>query len=391
METNSEISPRSRLTLNIVGIARDGSAVAHDKTGRAVFVEGALPGERVLVELRTDRRKIGRGSAVEVLDASPDRVSPPCPEVANGCGACTWQHVTQAAQRQFKAGIVRGSIERSGVVCPAPEQVPMAQWNFRTTIRAAVDRGRAGFFRTHSHDVVPIAHCLIAHPLLVDLLVDVRYPGAREVLFRCGARTGERLVATTPSKLASHLPDDVLQEHFHEQAAGRLWRISARSFFQSRPDGADTLAQLVVAAADELGSGSRAVDLYSGVGLFAGVLASKGWSVTAVEGSYSSVSDAQVNLDGLSVEVVRSDVTKWKPSRAELVVADPSRQGLGQQGVDTIEATGARRVVLVSCDSVSLGRDAALLQNSGFELSKVTLVDLFPHTFRVEVVTVFDR
>jgi 23S rRNA (uracil1939-C5)-methyltransferase len=391
VETDSESSLMSRLTLNVVGIARDGSAVARDRTGRPVFVEGALPGERVLVELSTDRRKIARGSVVEVLDASPERVSPPCPEVANGCGACTWQHVTQTAQQQFKTEIVRTSIERTGVACPVPEQVPLAPWNFRTTIRAAVDKGRAGFFRTHSHDVVPVANCLIAHPLLVDLLVEVRYPGAREVLLRCGARTHERLVATTPSKLTPDLPDDVLEEHFHEQAAGRLWRVSARSFFQSRPDGADALAHLIVAAADELGTGSRAIDLYSGVGLFAGVLASKGWSVTAVEGSYSSVSDAQVNLQGLSVEIVRADVTKWRPGRAELVVADPSRQGLGPEGVEVIEATGARRVVLVSCDSVSLGRDAALLQNVGFELSKVTLVDLFPHTFRVEVVSVFDR
>ena len=391
METDSENSPRSRLTLTIVGIARDGSAVARDRTGRAVFVEGALPGEQVLVELSTDRRKIARGSVIEVLDPSPHRVSPPCPEVANGCGACTWQYMTESAQQEFKAEIVRTSVERAGVACPTPEHVPLAPWNFRTTIRAAVDDGRAGFFRTHSHDVVPVAQCLIAHPLLVDLLVDGRYPGAREVLLRCGARTGERLAVTTPSKLAAHLPDDVSEEFLHEQAAGRTWRISARSFFQSRPDGADALADLVENAAGELGSGSRAVDLYSGVGLFAGVLSSKGWSVTAVEGSYSSASDARVNLQGLPVDVVRTDVNKWKPSRAEFVVADPSRQGLGNQGVETIESTGARRVVLVSCDSVSLGEDAALLQSAGFELSKITLVDLFSHTFRVEAVGVFDR
>jgi tRNA/tmRNA/rRNA uracil-C5-methylase (TrmA/RlmC/RlmD family) len=98
-----------------------------------------------------------------------------------------------------------------------------------------------------------------------------------------------------------------------------------------------------------------------------------------------------MNLSKLPVEIVRADVTRWKPSRAEFVVADPSRQGLGQEGVETVAATRARRVVLVSCDAVSLGLDAALMQRAGYALSKVTCVDLFSHTFHVEVVSVFDR
>jgi tRNA/tmRNA/rRNA uracil-C5-methylase (TrmA/RlmC/RlmD family) len=379
------------LEVTTVGIARDGNAVARDKTGRTIFVSGALPGERVRIELSSDRRRFARGSVVALIEPSPHRVVPRCPEVSNGCGACPWQHITVPMQGELKAEIVKSSIERAGVPCPTPAQVSLAPWGFRTTIRASVKDGRAGFLRPRSHEVVPVANCLIAHPLLVDLLVDVRYPGAKEVLLRCGARTGERMAAMTPSKLKPNLPDDVLSDHFHEHAAGRPWRISPRSFFQSRPDGADALAHLVEVAADELGSCSTAIDLYSGVGLFAGVLASKGWSVTAVEGSYNAAQDAQVNLRGLPVEVVRADVTRWQPCRAELVVADPSRQGLGKLGVDVVAATGARRVVLVSCDALSLGQDAALLQGSGYTLSKVTCVDLFSHTFRVEVVSVFDR
>ena len=232
---------------------------------------------------------------------------------------------------------------------------------------------------------------MVAHPLLQDLLVDVRYPEAREVLLRCGAKTGERLVATKPSNVDADLPDDVLSDHFHEFAAGQLWRISASSFFQARSDGVDALAHLVEGAAAELGAPSTAVDLYSGVGLFAGVLASHGWAVTAVEGSYSAVEDAKVNLHGLPVDVVRADVTRWTPGRSELVVADPSRQGLGSEGVRVVIATGARRIVLVSCDASSLGRDAALLQRSGYAMTAITHLDLFPHTFRVEVVSVFDR
>jgi 23S rRNA (uracil1939-C5)-methyltransferase len=127
------------------------------------------------------------------------------------------------------------------------------------------------------------------------------------------------------------------------------------------------------------------------VGLFAGVLAEAGWAVTAVEGTRSAVEDARANLAGLPVDVVRADVHHWVPAPADLVVADPSRDGLGRTGVEVVGATGASRLVLVSCDAASLGRDAGLLLSAGFRLTSATPVDLFPQTWHVEVVSVFDR
>lgn len=156
-------------------------------------------------------------------------------------------------------------------------------------------------------------------------------------------------------------------------------------------DGVDALSALVESAAADLGAPSRAVDLYSGVGLFGGVLAERGWSVTAVEGATSAANDARANLGDLDARVVRGDVTRWQPSPAELVVADPSRTGLGRKGVAVVAATGAGRLVLISCDAMSLGRDTAMLRQVGFALTSLTQVDLFPHTFHVEVVAVYDR
>jgi 23S rRNA (uracil1939-C5)-methyltransferase len=292
----------------------------------------------------------------------------------------------------LKSEFIVEAIERSGVSCPEPQAtIELAPWGFRTTINAAVTDGRAGLHEARSHHVVAVDSCLVAHPRLHELLVDTRYPGARNVLLRCGDRTGERLVATTPTGLDLRLPGDVRGDHFHEEAAGRSWRVSARSFFQSRADGADALASLVVEAADAMGSPSTAADLYSGVGVFAGILAARGWSVTAVEGSSSSVADARVNLSHLPVTVIRADVTAWTPPALDLVVADPSRLGLGRPGVEVVAGTGARRVVLISCDAASLGRDAALLGQAGYRLVAVSHVDLFPHTFRIEAVTVYDR
>jgi 23S rRNA (uracil1939-C5)-methyltransferase len=373
-------------------MASGGDAVARDDDGKAVFIRGAIPGERVLVKIQADHKKYANGDVDTVVEASPQRVTPPCPEVERGCGACQWQHISLAEQRKLKNGFLVEAVERAGVTCPEPGPVvELEPWNFRTTISAGVTNGRAGFNRARSHQVVAVDTCLVAHPLLEELLVGVRYPGARSVLLRCGARTGERLVVTTPAGLDVRLPDDVRTEDFHEFAAGRTWRVSARSFFQTRADAVDALADLVVAAADEMGPPTTAIDLYSGVGLFAGTLAARGWSVTAVEGSERSVADARENLQGTDATVVRADVTKWTPGGADLVVADPSRLGLGPEGVEVVESTGARRLVLVSCDAASLGRDAALLEKAGYGLTSLTQVDLFPQTFRVEAVTVYDR
>lgn len=373
-------------------LASGGDAIARDDSGKAVFIKGALPGERIRVEITDDRRRFSSARIVEILERSPLRVEAPCPEVDRGCGACQWQHIGVATQLEIKGKLILDTIRRTGgfeppALDPAVELEP---WGFRTTIRAGVVDGTAGFHRTRSDRVLPVDRCLVAHPLLADLLVGRRYVGAEEVILRCGARTGERLVSTRPTPTPTDVPDDVRHDYLHELAAGRFWQISADSFFQTRPDGVDALASAVEAAAADFDSPSKAVDLYSGVGLFAGVLADKGWSVTAIEGSRGAVADARVNLEGLDVRCIRCDVTRWSPSRAELVVADPSRIGLGSRGVRAVVKTGARRVVLISCDAVSLARDAALLRGAGYEMTSIVQVDLFPHTFHIEVVAIFD-
>jgi len=179
----------------------------------------------------------------------------------------------------------------------------------------------------------------------------------------------------------------------HEEVAGRRWRISASSFFQTRPAGAEDLAAAVAsgAAAGPLPPDARVTDLYGGVGLLAGAVADRlggDARVQLVEANRGAVADARVNLaDVPGARVVRADVRRWHPGRADVVVADPSRHGLGAPVVERIAATGAATVVLVSCDPGALGRDAGDLVRSGYALGGIRLVDMFPHTPHVEVVT----
>ncbi len=369
-----------------------GDAIARAPDGRVVFVTGALPDELVRVEVTGRAQDYLRAHAVEVIEASPARVDASCPEFGRGCGGCQWQHIAVADQRTFKRKVIEDVLRRTARL-EAPTIEPVVELpatGYRTTLRAGVVQGRAGYRQRRQHHIVAVGSCEVAHPLVEDLLLHGDYGDADEVVLRCGARTGERMAMTDPPGARMTIPDDARRAHVHEVVAGRTWRISGPSFFQSRPDGADALAALVAAAAADVRPGG-AVDLYSGVGLFAGVLADRGWSVTAVESSKVAVGDARANLRKADVDVVRADVLKWRPPAADLVIANPSRQGLGKRGVATAVATGARRVVLVSCDVGAFGRDAGLLHAAGYRLASVTPVDLFPHTFHVEVVSVIDR
>ncbi|HZN12919.1 MAG TPA: hypothetical protein VFB78_01520, partial [Acidimicrobiales bacterium] len=292
----------------------------------------------------------------------------------------------------LKIDIVRDALRRIARLDDPPLRplVELSDSATRTTIRAAIRDGRAGYRSRGSHDVITVDSCLVVHPLIADLLVNSRYGQAREVVLRCGARTGERLAAPTPSAATIDVPEDARRDHIHEEAAGRRWRVSARSFFQPSPEAADALTELVTTAAADMPTG-HAVDLYGGVGLFAGALADRGWRTTSVEGSSAAAADARANLDATTCDVVRADVVEWDPLAADLVVADPSRAGLKREGVAVIEATGTTRAVLVSCDAAALGRDTRLLLDAGYRLTAVTPVDLFPHSFHIEAVSVFDR
>lgn len=397
-------TPGTELDVTPHGVAVGGDAVARDLDGRVVFVAGALPGESVRVRVRAAKTRFVHAEVVEVLEAAPDRVDPACPHVAEGCGGCGWAHVDPATQRRLKAEMVAEALARIGhldevpVVEPGPTLAPSG---FRTTVRAAVTGGRTGYHKAASSDRLAVDSCRVAHPLAEELLVDGRFGDADEVVIRVGARTGERMVRVDPRADDVHVPDDVVvvgadelaggrRAWIHEEVAGVQLRTSADSFFQSRPDGADALVAAVADAIAGLDRSSTLADLYCGVGLFAATVG-RDWRTVAVERSRSAVADARVNLAGTGAKVIGAGVERWRPSPAGAVVADPPRSGLGRQGVAKVAATGAERLVLVSCDAGSLGRDAGLLVGQGWTLERVRLVDLFVDTPHIEVVSTFTR
>ena len=402
--------------VTIERIVAGGDGMARLADGRVIFVGGTITGERVRVEITTNKKDFARGVALEILDASPHRVSAPCKFVAAGCGGCSWQHLAVTEHMSTKVAIVQEALRRTAKLSETDASSlvktggSVSSQASRTTLRMAVlQNGKLGFRRGLSNELVETNPCLIAHDLLNEMIATVKVKNATEVTLRCSASTSERGVWLHDEHgrgQVTGLPDDVgvgIESLVHEVIAGVKLRVMMTSFFQSSHEAAELLVAAVRAAAGEralTGVDGRIIDAYGGVGLFAATLLSADVPVSVVESSESSCRDAAVNLSkhlaetrdtSQPSEIVHSNIEQWSPVAAGLVIADPARTGLGPLAVSRLVETKAPRIVLVSCDAVAGARDLRLLIDSGYELEKVTVLDLFPHTPHIETVSVLQR
>jgi 23S rRNA (uracil1939-C5)-methyltransferase len=269
---------------------------------------------------------------------------------------------------------------------------------------AVTPDGRLGFRRGGSHDVIDTPTCLVAHPLLNEFIGDVRVTGATEATLRCGVETGEVGIwlhdedgEDVHGATVTGLPSHVVvgrKAMLHEVVQGVSLQVSMASFFQASQVAAELLVSAVNDAAGDAalsGEFGPIIDAYGGVGLFTATLVDTDIPVVLVESNPSACSDARSNLHDHDVSIEQIAVEQWRVQDAGLVIADPARNGLGAMGVNAIVATEAKRIVLVSCDAVAGARDIRLLLDAGYACEGVTVLDLFPNTPHVEVVSSFSR
>lgn len=384
-----------------------GDALGHLADGRVVFVPGALPGELVDVQIIQAKKDFARGTVASIVESSALRVAPPCEHVARGCGGCSWQHLATAEHINAKVEIVREALRRNGKIdnleVVAGGSVPPTA--SRTTLRMAVTPdGRLGFRRGGSHDVIDTPVCLVAHSLLNEFIADVRITGATEATLRCSVATGEVGIwlhdedgEDVHGATVTGLPSHVVvgrKAMLREVIQGVSLQVSMASFFQASQVAAELLVSAVNNAAGDAalsGEYGPIIDAYGGVGLFTATLVDTDIPVVLVESNPSACSDARSNLHDHDVSIEQIAVEQWRVQDAGLVIADPARNGLGAMGVNAIVATEAKRIVLVSCDAVAGARDIRLLLDAGYACEGVTVLDLFPNTPHVEVVSSFSH
>jgi len=427
------------LELAVGDVAHGGWCVARQPGGRVVFVRHALPGERVRARITDTTAKFARAEAVEILQASPDRVEPPCPHARpDGCGGCDWQHASPEAQRRLKAEVVRqqlrriAGLDREITVEPLPGDPAGLGW--RTRVRLSVGPGgAAGLLKHRSHEVIEVGACPLAHPLVpVTGITGQRWPQVSSLEVAVSPGSGERAAIVAPAarrrrpagggpgagtttppaaratEMLAGLADTVLaggrggrltalrgRGYLHQHAAGRAWRTGPGTFWQVHPGAADALTAAVLEALRPA-AGDVALDLFCGAGLFAGVLAEAvgpGGTVIGVESDRGAVRDARHNLRRLPwVRIHHGDVAAvlareaGPAGGAGLAVLDPPRAGAGRAVIERLLGGRLRRVAYVSCDPATLARDIAVFGGLGWRLAGLRAFDAFPMTHHVECV-----
>lgn len=441
---------RATEQIEITGIGSDLQGVGRLADGRAVFVPGAIPGERVTATVTQDKGRFCEASLCDVLRPSEDRVSPACPH-AGDCGGCQARHIRYPRTLELKRQVVRDALARIGGV-EAPEVLPTLGCDApdRTRNKAEYPIGRQdgraviGAYARGSHRVIPLNDCLLQRTQstgalawfaerldgldwanhLKTLVTRVNREGALMVVLCADApivadiqRLCPTLCTALPSlqslwlcqlnRRPAHALDGRCTRVFGEESLtdrlmGLQFTLSPQSFFQVNPDQTERLyATALEAAGIRPGCDLDVLDAYCGAGTI--TLSAARWArrATGIEIVPPAIADAKRNAtrNGLDdrADFICGDAAVEIPRllnkgrRFDAAILDPPRKGADPALLDALADAGIPTISYVSCNPATLARDVKRLGGRGYRLAWAQPVDMFPWTGHVETVALLSR
>ena len=399
-------------------LAYGGEAMGRLPDGRAVFVPFGLPGENVRVRLVYEKQNFARGELLEVLSASPERIDPKCKHFSK-CGGCHYQNLSHENQLKAKTEILRDQLQRIGKIQNPPVKPMVAsplQWNYRNHVQFHLTaEGKVGFVNSKGNAVFPIEECHLPETSIDTFWHELQFESNKDVE-RVSLRAGHNeeliivLESETPETPELEIEADVSVVHLFDEhplvIAGRDhivinilekdFRVSAPSFFQVNTKMAEKMAEHLLAKLPVTTS-SILMDVYCGAGLFSKFFAPKCKQVIGIESSESACEDFAFNLDEFeNVELYEGTAEEILPALAGRIsnitcaIVDPPRAGIEKHALDAIINIKPQVIAYVSCDPSTLARDVARLINGGYRLAEVTPFDLFPQTYHIESISIFE-
>ena len=372
------------MQVTINNIAQGGEGIAHLPSGKAVFVDGALVGEVVTIEVYKETRSYVKAKIVEIIKPSKDRVTPFCPHYFE-CGGCNLQHLKYEEQVKVKEKLVLSHLKRVGhldleSIKIHPTEIGESE-GYRNRVRFHVSMAdkKVGFLKKNSNDLCEIESC----PLLVDSINnaikngDVLKAGRMNMFY--GESKGKYIqvpVFAGEKKLSFNKDRVQITINNHK------YSVNANVFFQSNPQLLEKLIQYVVSKVDS----ESVMDLYSGVGTFTAFLPK---NTIAVEKQRDCLTLSKINAP--SAISFTGEVEKWgkkHKEKVDIVVVDPPRTGLFDTVPKMIKKFGAKKIIYVSCNPVTLARDVKAFEDLGYKAQEVKVFDFYPHTHHIETVVV---
>lgn len=357
------------MTIEPAELVAGGDALARID-GFPVFVANVYPGDVARVRLVEVKKGFAKGDLVEIVTPSPWRRAMPCP-IANECGGCDWTSLRLDKQLEAKQRILTESLRRIGkfdVSTLPPIRVHPSPLNYRLRSRLHRDGDAIGFYAMRSNRVVPLAkECEVVG------LATARAPQEGELWEVDGT------IIRDETDLTLHV--DAFTYH-----------LSTRAFFQVNRHLLGTMIRLVSEHASRTKHKRTAIDLYGGVGFFTLPIAQHFQRVTMIEGSPVSARYARRNVPR-NVKVIEAPVERevQRLQDADFLFLDPPRAGARREVIDAVGAKAQETIAYLSCDPVTFARDAGRLTASGWRLSTLDLLDLFPNTHHVETLSSFER
>ena len=386
------------LELEIEKVAHGGIFVARHE-GRVVFVSHTAPGEKVKAKVYEDKGgSFCRAETLEVLSPSKNRVSHIWKEADRlGAGGAEFGHLALDYQRSLKTDVLEESLSRmAGIsqrvqVLPVPGDETTNGLGYRTRVQLHVSaEGVAGPYQERTHNVVPVKSLPLAVTEINELGIHLKnWQDVKRIEIATASTGGVQWFIDKKLKGDKKLT---------ERAVGRSFRISSGGFWQVHRGAAELLATEVIELSDGLDIEANNLDLYGGVGLFSGALATKygkKLNITTVESSKVATSDASANLVDLAkhkavaapVEgFLRLQIKQGLQLAGATVILDPPRAGAGKTVVDQLVFLEPKKILYVACDPVSLARDLKAVLSSGYRLEQIRSYDLFPHTHHFETI-----
>jgi 23S rRNA (uracil1939-C5)-methyltransferase len=395
-----------------------GEAMGHLPDGRAVFIPFGLPGENVRVRLLQDKQSFARGELLEVLTSSPERIDPKCRHFGK-CGGCHYQNLPYEKQLQAKTEILRDQLKRIGKIENPPVKPIVAsplEWNYRNHMQFHLTaEGKIGFVNSKGNSTLPIVECHLPETSINAFWPELQFESNKDIE-RVSLRVGQGeellvvLESESPETPELEIEADVSVVHLFDEhpvvIAGQDYltinilkkdfHVSAASFFQVNSKMAEKMVEHLSAKLP-VTSSSTLIDVYCGVGLFSNFFAPKCKQVIGIESSESACEDFAINLDEFdNVELYEGGAEEILPAlvaqipNLSYMIVDPPRAGIEKKTLDAIINIKPQVIAYVSCDPSTLARDAARLIHGGYRLAEVTPFDLFPQTYHIESISIFE-
>lgn len=403
------------LEIEITGLTYGGEGVGRLPDGKTVFVPYTIPGERVSVDITVNKKRYARAKLTQIIASSPHRIKPLCKHYMF-CGGCHLQHIAYDEQVRLKQKILAEQVKKAGInpelilpVQPSPQE-----WHYRNNLQFHLSQdGRLGYQAAHSNQVIPIEECHLAVPDLDSIWNMLQLePGLP--IDRISARVGvEDEITIMLEGDYDALPEiemDFPCSVVHHSIAGDLilagsatmlisvgntrFQVSSGSFFQVNT----TVAQLMAEYTLNLVEGFQInclMDIYCGVGLFSRWFTPHAPKIIGVESSESACQDFAENLaeyDDVAIyQGNAQDILPYLDAKPDLVLVDPPRAGLDEKVMESIIRLSPNKLIYISCDPSTFARDASRFIHKGYQMQSVKLFDMFPQTYHVEVVALFNK